>query len=75
MIGHEEAWTKAEILHRDISDNNIMRVVNQDEEEDVDVNGILIDWDLCKYKSDLGQQATQHGRSVSVHAIYVGVFC
>ena len=47
-----------------------MRIVNQDDDEDNDIEGILIDWDLCKYKDDLSQKATQHGRSVSVHISY-----
>ncbi|KAI0690797.1 hypothetical protein BC835DRAFT_1521480 [Cytidiella melzeri] len=59
LIAHEEAWLKAEILHCDISTNNIMRVVDQDDEKDENVEGILNDWDLCKFKSDLGEQATQ----------------
>ena len=69
--GHKEAWEKAGILHCDISENNIMYVVNQDDDEDSDIEGILIDWDLCKYKSDLSQKATQYGRSVSIHISYI----
>ena len=71
--GHKEAWEKAGILHCDISENNIMYVVNQDDDddEDNDIEGILIDWDLCKYKSDLSQKATQYGRSVSIHIPYI----
>ncbi|KAI0693723.1 hypothetical protein BC835DRAFT_1415742 [Cytidiella melzeri] len=63
LRGHEEAWTKAGILHRDISVDNIMRVVHQDDEEDLVMEGILNDWDLCKRKSELEQEARQHGRS------------
>ncbi|KAI0693118.1 hypothetical protein BC835DRAFT_1092027 [Cytidiella melzeri] len=36
-----------------------MRVMDQDDEKDVNVEGILNDWDLCKFKSDLGEQATR----------------
>ncbi|KAI0690796.1 hypothetical protein BC835DRAFT_1417547 [Cytidiella melzeri] len=63
LTAHEEAWTYAEILHRDISTNNIMCLVDQDDEKDADPKGILNDWDLCKYKSDLKEQATQYSRS------------
>ena len=41
---HEQAWTKAGILHGDISDNNIMIVWLDDV-----MTGILVDWDLCRY--------------------------
>ncbi|KAI0690793.1 hypothetical protein BC835DRAFT_160717 [Cytidiella melzeri] len=61
LIAHEEAWTKAEILHCDISTNNIMRLVDQDDEKDAEPKGILNDWDLCKYKSDLNEQGVQQG--------------
>ncbi|KAI0690799.1 hypothetical protein BC835DRAFT_1521481 [Cytidiella melzeri] len=63
LLAHEKAWTEAEILHRDISTNNIMCLVNQDDENDAEPKGILNDWDLCKYKSDLKEQATQYSRS------------
>jgi hypothetical protein len=62
--GHKDAWERAELLHRDISPENIMKVVNQDVEVDNTINGILNDWDLCKHKSELNAEATQHGRSV-----------
>ena len=45
---------------------NILIVVDQTAEES-DPEGMLIDWDLCKYREELGQGATQHGRSVSAH--------
>ncbi|KAI0690803.1 hypothetical protein BC835DRAFT_161772 [Cytidiella melzeri] len=63
LQGHEEAWTKAGILHRDISASNIMRVVDQDDEDDAVVRGILNDWDLCKYESEMDKKPTQHNRS------------
>ena len=59
---------KAGVLHRDISNGNILILVDQDAEI-TPKQGLLIDWDLAKYKEDLGQGATQHGRSVSaLHA-------
>ncbi|KAI0685725.1 hypothetical protein BC835DRAFT_1309836 [Cytidiella melzeri] len=63
LQGHKDAWTKAGILHRDISVGNIMRVVDQADEKDLAVTGILNDWDLCKYKDELERPATQHNRS------------
>ncbi|KAI0685723.1 hypothetical protein BC835DRAFT_495574 [Cytidiella melzeri] len=62
LQGHEEAWTKAGVLHRDISVDNVMLVVDQDDKEDANVRGILNDWDLCKYKDELEPPATQYTR-------------
>ncbi|KAI0071899.1 hypothetical protein K474DRAFT_1712059 [Panus rudis PR-1116 ss-1] len=46
---HHWIWTKANILHRDISVNNIMfRIRNNS------VEGVLCDWDLSATKADLG---------------------
>lgn len=33
------------------------------------VRGLLLDWDLCKYKEELGAKATQKDRSVSCRLI------
>ncbi|KAI0089087.1 hypothetical protein BDY19DRAFT_906019 [Irpex rosettiformis] len=63
LEGHDDAWNKAKILHRDISVNNIMFVVSQDEETTREMNGILIDWDLCKERDELNNNRTQNGRS------------
>ncbi|KAI0089094.1 hypothetical protein BDY19DRAFT_1048081 [Irpex rosettiformis] len=63
LEGHDNAWNKAKILHRDISVNNIMFVVAQDEETTREMNGILIDWDLCKERDELNNNRTQNGRS------------
>ncbi|KAI0030624.1 hypothetical protein K488DRAFT_24944, partial [Vararia minispora EC-137] len=41
LQAHDAAVQRARILHRDISDNNIMI--------DKDGNGMLIDWDLCSW--------------------------
>ncbi|KZP11491.1 hypothetical protein FIBSPDRAFT_185054 [Athelia psychrophila] len=43
MEGHDEAFTKAGVLHKDISVGNIMIV----RKEDGTSEGLLIDWDLC----------------------------
>ncbi|KAI0090919.1 hypothetical protein BDY19DRAFT_664088 [Irpex rosettiformis] len=65
LEAHHDAWVKADILHRDISANNIMLIVNQDAHDDVSVSvrGMLIDWDLSKHRDDLKNEATQAGRS------------
>ncbi|KAI1783668.1 hypothetical protein LXA43DRAFT_1102241 [Ganoderma leucocontextum] len=50
LSAHRDAWVKAEILHRDISYNNILIYDTKNENgEDVRV-GLLADWDLSKYK-------------------------
>ncbi|EED78695.1 predicted protein [Postia placenta Mad-698-R] len=48
---HHKAWTKARILHCDISRANIM--VKRTGPKVGQVKGILIDWDLCKYRAQL----------------------
>ncbi|CAL1715090.1 unnamed protein product [Somion occarium] len=55
LQAHEDAWVKAGILHRDISDNNILIFF-------VDGRrcGLLIDWDLCKYASELQERKATH---------------
>lgn len=61
---HYAAWTKAKILHRDISEGNIMIDGDID---DPHAKGVLNDWDLCKYEEDLVTNgATQKSRSVQV---------
>ncbi|KAI0090083.1 hypothetical protein BDY19DRAFT_887742, partial [Irpex rosettiformis] len=62
LQGHEEAWTKAGILHRDISPANIMSVVDQDDETDENRRGILNDWDICKYKSEMNDEPLKYPR-------------
>ncbi|KAI0090084.1 hypothetical protein BDY19DRAFT_938336 [Irpex rosettiformis] len=62
LQGHEEAWTKAGILHRDISAGNILSVVDQDDETDENRRGILNDWDVCKYKSEMNDAPLECGR-------------
>ncbi|KAI0069646.1 hypothetical protein K474DRAFT_1777198 [Panus rudis PR-1116 ss-1] len=46
---HHWIWTKANVLHRDISVNNIMFRIRGDT-----VEGVLCDWDLSATKADLG---------------------
>lgn len=61
LIAHEDAWTKAHVLHRDISVNNVM--IKRTGPEQGQVIGILIDWDLCKHEKDIEKGVTQASRS------------
>ena len=62
---HLVAWEKANVLHRDISVNNIL--IDIYSLEAGDPQGILADWGLSKSaaKGELGPR-TQHSRSVCV---------
>ncbi|KAI0079226.1 hypothetical protein K474DRAFT_1673607 [Panus rudis PR-1116 ss-1] len=51
LKAHEQAWTKASIVHGDINDSNILIVG----EGPSDSGGLLVDWDLCKYDFNPGQ--------------------
>ena len=53
--GHKAAWEKKGILHRDVSDTNIVIV---------DDDGVILDWDLCKKLSAMGKGPTSPRRSV-----------
>ncbi|CAL1700360.1 unnamed protein product [Somion occarium] len=60
---HSQAWRKAKVLHRDVSDNNIM-ITETIVDGEVTLTGILIDWDLCKYREQLKVRvATNENRS------------
>ena len=61
--GHRHAWEKAGVLHRDISVGNILIDVNSPPD---DPRGFLIDWDLCKYKEELGGQSGPSHAGISV---------
>ncbi len=54
---HRHAWDDASLLHRDISDRNIVIYKGR---------GFLIDWDLAKTKEQLTQSSTRRIRSVRV---------
>lgn len=49
-----------------------MILVEQEKEDGSNSpQGMLIDWDLAKFKVDLAQNATQHGRSVSCYVMHL----
>ncbi|KAA1473553.1 hypothetical protein DENSPDRAFT_279655 [Dentipellis sp. KUC8613] len=54
MTAHEDAWCKAAVLHRDISVNNIL-IFEEGKGKEISRKGILNDWDLCKYKEQMGK--------------------
>ncbi|KAJ3481126.1 hypothetical protein NLI96_g7879 [Meripilus lineatus] len=49
VVAHQQAWENAGVLHRDISGANILITGSG-----VKTRGILIDWDMCKYKDKEG---------------------
>ena len=59
-----EALLQAGYVHRDVSPNNIVYIIDKDGK----VIGYLIDWDLCKHISRLNKGALPDMRSVSVFA-------
>lgn len=60
FIAHKMAWEDAKILHRDISDGNIIITVTSDGKYE----GKLIDWENAKRKAELNKGATNSVRSV-----------
>ncbi|KZT18455.1 hypothetical protein NEOLEDRAFT_1143384, partial [Neolentinus lepideus HHB14362 ss-1] len=49
LVAHSDAYERANILHRDLSPNNILFI----ETDDGGVKGLLIDWDLCRDRTSL----------------------
>ncbi|EKM60992.1 uncharacterized protein PHACADRAFT_204140 [Phanerochaete carnosa HHB-10118-sp] len=60
LTAHEQAWERAEILHRDISIGNI--IIDIDSLATKRPKGLLCDWDLSKSKDRIGR-TTQTVRS------------
>ncbi|KAH9928470.1 uncharacterized protein BXZ73DRAFT_78291 [Epithele typhae] len=50
LTAHQDAWNKADVLHRDVSVNNILIV-----EKNGTPSGVLCDWELCKRKDEMGK--------------------
>ena len=65
MLGHEAAWKKAKVLHRDISPGNILI----DDRDPKILSAFLNDWDLCKYKEDLKKGPSDKARSVRIDSL------
>ncbi|KAI0070371.1 hypothetical protein K474DRAFT_818883 [Panus rudis PR-1116 ss-1] len=55
LIAHSDAWERAQILHRDISQNNIIISIKQDTSGRKLATGLLIDWDLAKSLDQLNE--------------------
>ncbi|GJE97884.1 hypothetical protein PsYK624_141060 [Phanerochaete sordida] len=49
LVAHFEAWTKAGVLHRDISLENMLIDVESPRKS---LRSLLPNWDLCRYKED-----------------------
>ncbi|KAH8100024.1 hypothetical protein BXZ70DRAFT_939991 [Cristinia sonorae] len=65
FVAHAGAWKCSKVLHRDVSDGNIVIYIDYDSTPDADgsARGLLIDWDLCKYQHELNGGNAQHSRS------------
>ncbi|OBZ74063.1 hypothetical protein A0H81_06490 [Grifola frondosa] len=64
LRAHQQAWEKAGILHRDVSDGNIMLCDDaKDDDDERTSTAFLNDWDLAKYKDELMKPPTQKTRS------------
>ncbi len=59
------AWVAAKILHRDISEGNIIIVIVEGQ-----VEGKLIDWENARKIQDLNKGATSPVRSVCMQSVY-----
>ncbi|EPS97053.1 hypothetical protein FOMPIDRAFT_1091788, partial [Fomitopsis schrenkii] len=66
IIAHEQAWTKAKILHRDISVNNIL-IYRYLVGGKIHWIAFLVDWAFCKYEHELGLAIVQQTRSGTWH--------
>ncbi len=84
-LAHNDAWTKAQVLHRDISVGNIMintdsikMTVDERGDPTIDVQapitGILTDWDLSKICVEALPVNTDTAQSVSRSVSLVSIF-
>ncbi|KAH8077743.1 hypothetical protein BXZ70DRAFT_902206, partial [Cristinia sonorae] len=61
VTAHEDAWEKAGILYRDVSEANIL-IYEHTENNERKLKGVLTDWDMCKTKARLRIQTEQANR-------------
>lgn len=64
VSAHKHAWEDARVLHRDISARNIMFAETYGPDGNMVTEGILNDWDLCKYEDEIKSAASQTSRTV-----------
>ena len=69
MLGHYHAWNTGKVLHRDISENNLMIYLPEDPKHALLSRGILNDFDLA---AELGSD----GASITAdqHYDFIGTF-
>ncbi|EJF58097.1 hypothetical protein DICSQDRAFT_110833 [Dichomitus squalens LYAD-421 SS1] len=60
---HHRAWSRAQVLHRDISIGNIMILPAPENSPKSRRTGFLIDWDLSRLECELGNGPVEPDRS------------
>ena len=70
-LAHRDAWN-AGVLYRDISVGNIMIDETYDEKGVLKEEGVLCDWDLCKYKDQMNNGRRTADRTVRTQNSYAG---
>ncbi|KAK0434022.1 hypothetical protein EV421DRAFT_1842230 [Armillaria borealis] len=76
FLGHEEAFTKCKILHRDISGGNILIVYDNkapNDKDDGGGRGLLNDWDMALREDQLAQAARQAERTGTWQFMSIGL--
>lgn len=68
---HRGAWFLAGVLHRDISEGNVL--INDTPEDSLKPKAFLNDWDLCKYQDEIDDEATQIYRSVGAYVLILHI--
>ncbi|KAH8096873.1 hypothetical protein BXZ70DRAFT_1065939 [Cristinia sonorae] len=64
LLGHQSAWENGDVLHRDVSVNNILIHDRIDPEtKEHYVVGVLNDWDMSKTRKELEDVPTRGNRS------------
>ncbi|KAK0481387.1 hypothetical protein IW261DRAFT_1592568 [Armillaria novae-zelandiae] len=76
FLGHEEAFTKCKILHRDISGGNILIVYDKkapNDKGDGGGRGLLNDWDMALHEDQLAKAARQAERTGTWQFMSIGL--